>query len=346
MHVSATTATVTAVNALRAAGVPQGSAELQADLLVDAELRGLASHGMLRLPRILERIDNGVANPATTGRQQWVADALLDVDGENGLGPVVATAALDAISERAKTTGIACTTIRANNHLGALAWYVRRIATGGQICLAMTTSEAITHPYGGRTALIGSNPIAFGVPAQPSPLVFDMATSLVSMGKIHDHANRGRELEPGWALDRAGEPTTDPVAAKDGAIAPFGGAKGYGLGIAIEVLVASLTNTALGTQVKGTLDSVHAPTKGDIFIVIQPNSSDPITAVSAYLDEVRTSPATSADTPVTVPGDRSETRRRLTESDGFDVPDAIWQHLVARAQAVTGTHTQERLHQQ
>ena len=345
MHVSATTATMIAIGALRAAGVPEEAAELQADLLVDAELRGLASHGMLRLPRILERIDNGVANPATTGRQRWVADALLDVDGENGLGPVVATVALDAVSERATTTGIACATIRANNHLGALAWYVRRIATGGQICLAMTTSEAITHPYGGRTALIGSNPIAFGVPAHPSPLVFDMATSLVSMGKIHDHANRGRELEPGWALDRAGEPTTDPVAAKNGAIAPFGGAKGYGLGIAIEVLVASLTNTALGTQVKGTLDSVHASTKGDIFIVMQPNSSGPITSISTYLDEVRASPAASSDSPVAVPGDRSQARRVLAESEGFDVPDAIWEHLVARAQAGSGPRTQERLHQ-
>lgn len=332
MHATAATASATAVAALLAAGVPERSAHLQADLLVDAELRGLPSHGLLRLPRLLERIDNGVANPTTTGRAKWTADALLDVDGENGLGPVVATAALDAVRERAKTTGIACASIRSNNHLGALAWYVRRIAEGGQICIAFTTSEAIVHPYGGRTALVGSNPIAIGVPAHPRSLVFDIATSVVSMGKIHDYANRGEPLAVGWALDQHGEPTTDAAAARSGAIAPFGGAKGYGLGIALGALVASMTNTSLGTEVKGTLDSVNIPTKGDIFIVAQTHSEDSSHQVSAYLDEVRNSPAARADTPVAIPGDRSDARRAEATVEGVDIPDGIWDRIVARAQ--------------
>jgi L-2-hydroxycarboxylate dehydrogenase (NAD+) len=331
MRVTAAFASVTAMAALRAAGVPEESARIQTELLMDAELRGLPSHGLLRLPRLLDRIKNGVANPLTTGRHEWSSDAVLDVDGENGLGPVVASAALRTIQERAQRTGIACATIRSNNHLGALAWYVRKVAEDGQVCIALTTSEAIMHPFGGRAALVGSNPIAIGVPARPRPLVFDMATSLVSMGKVHDYANRGQALDEGWALDSAGEPTTDAAAARDGAIAPFGGAKGYGLGIALEALVAALTSTSLGTEVKGTLDSISEPTKGDIFIVAKLHSPGAVDAVSTYLDQVRDSPRANPAIPVAVPGDRSDVRYAVATAEGFDVPDDIWNRILIQS---------------
>jgi LDH2 family malate/lactate/ureidoglycolate dehydrogenase len=336
MHVSAHEATALARTALCVAGASAGASELQADLLIDAELRGLPSHGLLRLPRLLDRIVNGVADPVVTGHHSWTGTALLSVDGQHGLGPVVATTALDVIAERARSTGVACAVIGSANHLGALAWYVRRVAAAGQICIAMTTSEAIVHPYGGRTALLGSNPIAIGVPARPRPLVFDMATSIVSMGKIHDYANRSQPLEQGWALDSQGEPTTDAAAARDGAIAPFGGAKGYGLGIALEVLVASMTGTALGAEITGTLDSTSLATKGDVFIVVQPrlatDGADSQSSVSSYLEQVRQSPPAHDGVPVSVPGDRSDAAWAATTSAGFEVPDQIWYELRRRAQ--------------
>ncbi|MCW1100123.1 Ldh family oxidoreductase [Streptomyces sp. RS2] len=327
MHTTAQDATALAVRALTSAGVPSEAAALQADLLVDSEMRGLPSHGLLRLPRLVERIHNGVANPAETGVHRWIADALLDVDGRDGLGPVVATAALDKISERAHSAGIACAEIRASNHLGALAWYVRRVAAAGQVVVALTTSEAIMHPFGGTQALVGSNPIAIGVPVDDQrPLVFDMATTLVSMGKVHDYANRGRDLPPGWALNEAGEPTQDAASAKTGALAPFGGAKGYGLAIAFEALVVALTGTHLGREVAGTLDSVSRPTKGDVFIVAEPRSGTG-QAIAAYLDEVRRSRPSTPGIPVAVPGDRSDSRRLHSEQHGFEVPDGVWTQI-------------------
>ncbi len=320
-----------AVAALVAAGVPEGAARLQADLLVDAESRGLPSHGLLRLPRLVSRIRNGVADPVSTGVRNWRGDALLEVDGGNGLGPVVACAALDVVSERASETGIACAAITASNHLGALGWYVRAVAERGQVCIALTTSEAIMHPHGGRTAMIGSNPIAIGVPGTPQPMVFDMATSVVAMGKVHDYANKDVPLEPGWARDAAGEPTVDAAAAKEGAIAPFGGAKGYGLGLAFGALVASVTGSETGRRVTGTLDATLPATKGDLFIVVEVASAAVSTGVSRYFDEVRASAPADGRVPVSVPGDGSARRLAGAVAHGLEIPDAVWRSITAPA---------------
>lgn len=310
-------------------GVGEAHARLQAELLIEADLRGRPSHGLLRLNRIRERIANGVANPAATGRHDW-RGAFLSVDGEAGLGPVVAQSALDALSEKVGQTGIAIAGIANNNHIGMLAFYAERIARGGLVAIALSTSEALVHPYGGRKAMLGTNPIAIGVPAADGPFVFDMATSLVSMGQVYDYANRGQALPQGWALDAEGRPTTDAEAAKAGSIAPFGEAKGYALGLAFEVLVVALTASAIGRDVVGTLDSDKACNKGDVFIVIDP-AMQPATgaAISAYLDAVR---ASGMDRAVQVPGDRAtrERERRLVE--GIDIPAPLWEQILSLGQ--------------
>jgi LDH2 family malate/lactate/ureidoglycolate dehydrogenase len=312
---------------LCAHGVPAGAAGLQADLLVAAELRGHPSHGVLRLRRIVERIRSGVADPRTTGAHSWRGSALLEVDGEQGLGPVVATSALRAVQERARTTGLAAAVIRHNNHLGMLSWYVERVAREGQIAIATCTSEALVHPWGGRRALIGTNPLSIGVPAVPEPLVLDMATGLVSMGKIHDHALRGLALARGWALDEDGEPTTDAHAAMTGSIAPFGEAKGYALGVSLEVLVAALTRSATGTAVRGTLDSDRPSSKGDVFIVFDDPGPAAAAATGAYLQTVRDCEAADGGEPVQVPGDRGRRRRAEAVAGGVELADEVWQDL-------------------
>jgi LDH2 family malate/lactate/ureidoglycolate dehydrogenase len=184
------------------------------------------------------------------------------------------------------------------------------------------------HPFGGRKAMIGTNPIAIGVPSSPHPMVLDMATGLVSMGKIHDHANRGAPIPLGWALDEKGDPTTDASAAKKGAIAPFGGAKGYALGIAFEVLVASLAASAIGTDVKGTLDSVNVSNKGDLFIVIAPPHAESAKAlVTEYLDSIRAAAPADPEHPVLAPGDRAHKVRSQSEKRGVYLDDGLWDDL-------------------
>lgn len=309
-------------------GVPAAHAQIQAKLFIGAQMRGTASHGLLRLRRVVERLNAGFAVAGETGELNWTAPGFLAVNGKNGLGPVVALTALDAVIPRARQNGIAVAAIRDANHLGAIAFYADYVARQGLTVIALTISEALVHPYGGRRAMIGTNPVAIGVPADPEPLVLDMATSLVSMGKIHDHANRAAPIPEGWALDAAGNPTTDAAAAKDGAIAPFGGAKGYALGLAFEVLVASLAESAIGTGVKGTLDSVHASNKGDLFIVIAPPHAEAAKAlVSQYLTEVRASPPMEPGRPVLIPGDRAHAARDKSRTQGVHLDEGLWEDL-------------------
>lgn len=310
--------------ALVKAGVPEAHAAIQVDLLIEADLRGRASHGLQRLPRIIERIRNGVLNPATTGSAVWVQQSFLQIDGESGLGPVVGFSALQQVTRRARDTGIAIAAISNNNHLGMLALYAERVAQAGQILIALTTSEALVHPWGGREAMLGTNPISIGVPAKPLPFVLDMATSLVSMGQIHDHANRDQPIVPGWALDANGDPTVDAIAARNGALAPFGGAKGYALGLSFELLVAALTGSALGKHVKGTLDTVHPCNKGDIFIAIEPGSHGVADAMTAYLDDIRLSAPSLPGKSVAIPGDRAHMQRAANLENGISVAPKVW----------------------
>ena len=320
----------TCLAALAQVGTPDANARLQVSLLLEAELRGHVSHGLLRLPRLIERIANGVADAATTGKQAWRGN-LLDVDGQNGLGPVVAMAALDAVSERAREAGVAVAAIRDCNHLGMLAWYAEQIAARGQAVIGFTTSEALVHPWGGRQGMLGTNPIAIGVPAEPRPLVMDMATSIVSMGKVHDYANRGQPLPAGWALDADGDPTTDAAAAKAGSVAPFGGAKGYALGLAIELLVSSLAASAIGRDVVGTIDSANACNKGDLFIVLQPHPAGG-GIVSGFLETLRQSASADPENPIRIPGERALARRDAALASGrIEVTSEIWDRITALA---------------
>jgi LDH2 family malate/lactate/ureidoglycolate dehydrogenase len=316
---------------LRNAGAPEDHARMQATHLVEADLRGRASHGLLRLPRLVERIENGVLAPDTSGTSRWRGTALLEVNGQMGFGPVVAYAALDEVCARARETGVAAAAIHNNNHIGMLALFAETVARNGQAVIALSTSEALVHPWGGRKAMQGTNPIAIGVPANPDPFVLDMATSMVAMGTIHDHANRGRPIPADWALDANGDKTTDPHAAKSGALAPFGEAKGYALGLAFEVLVACLTASALGADVVGTLDSTRPCNKGDVFIVVEPAAASVSGAIAAYLDAVRACAPTDPSRPVAVPGDRALAHRDKAMRDGISIPAEIWATLQALA---------------
>jgi L-2-hydroxycarboxylate dehydrogenase (NAD+) len=312
------------LDVLHGLGAGASEAEDQADVLLEGDLRGRSSHGVQRLPVIAERIRRGLIVPQAQPVEEWSAEAMLTVDGANGFGPHVAFRATAAVSERARRTGVAAATIRRASHLGILAVYVERIAAAGQVGLAFTTSEALVHPWGGRTALVGTNPIAVAMPTGEEPFVLDMATGAISRGEVIARGHRGEPLPPGAAVDADGRPTTDPVAAA--AISPFGGAKGFGLGLAIELFVAALTGTALGEDVRGTLDVTEPVSKGDLVIAFDPRDAA-WARLAQYLDELRASPPAAGTAGVMIPGERAraERRRRLTE--GIPLPAALWREL-------------------
>ncbi|NVP57709.1 Ldh family oxidoreductase [Mycoplana rhizolycopersici] len=315
---------------LEARDVPPANARLQADLLLEAELRGLPSHGLQRLPLILSRLDKGLADPRARGTGTWRRRSFLSVEGERGLGPAVMMHALQTMRPVLDETGITIAAIRNANHIGMLAYYAEAAARSGVIGIVMSTSEALVHPFGGTRAMLGTNPLAIGIPSGDKPFILDLATSVVSMGKINNHAMRGVPIPSGWAVDSEGRPTTDPQAAKTGAIAPFGGAKGYGLGLAIELLVATLAGSNLAPDVNGTLDDIHAVNKGDVLILIDASAGDGnARSLAAYLDHLRRSPPSDPASPVAVPGDGARKRRAATERLGIELPQSLLEHLLA-----------------
>lgn len=335
--IEATQERVLIVDVLRHLGANLQEAADQANALVEGDLRGRPSHGVQRLPVIAERIRAGLIQPGAGQRTTWTAEAMLAVDGCFGFGPHVASRAATMISERAARTGVAAAAIRNASHLGMLALYVEPLARAGLVALGFTTSEALVHPWGGRIALVGTNPIAVALPAGPEPFVMDMATGAISKGEVIARMLRGQDLPPGAAVDASGSPTVDPVAADRGAISPFGGAKGFALGLAIELCVAALTGTALGERVRGTLDVTDPVTKGDVLIVFDPLASglEPFgERLGEYLRELRASPAAPGFDGVTIPGDRTSATRRRRLAEGIPLPAALWRELVALREVV------------
>ncbi|WP_244537986.1 Ldh family oxidoreductase [Mesorhizobium sp. YR577] len=313
--------------ALERVGVPGSHAALQADLLMEAELRGVASHGLLRLSRIVSRVSNNVADPIATGAHTWLSEGFLSVDGQRGLGPVVANAALEALIDRARKTGIAAAAITNSNHIGMLAWYAEKAALLGFSLVVLSTSEALVHPWGARKAMIGTNPIAIGIPTDSGPFVMDTATSVVSMGEIYDHAHRKAAMPDHWALDENGNPTSDAEAAKKGAIAPFGQAKGYALGLAFELLVSGLAASAIGREVSGTLDDTRICNKGDLIIVMPGPRRD----LSAYLQAIRQMEPAAGFDAVLIPGERGRQCRDRRLREGVPIVGEVYESLLRLA---------------
>ena len=235
--------------ALAAVSVPESDAAVIADSLLEADLRGVYSHGIQLLHRYVRGLRNGI-NP--TAEVSTVADAggLVVLDGGGGMGQVVSVRAMSLAIERARSHGTATVVVRNSNHMGALAYYGMMAVEQGMIGVCSTNGPAIMAPWGGTTETVGNNPLCIAAPAGESyPVVLDMATSTAARNKIRVAAARGESLPPDWALDRQGRPTTDAEEALLGLVAPMAGAKGFALTVALEVLASVLAGGLTGKEV-------------------------------------------------------------------------------------------------
>jgi ureidoglycolate dehydrogenase (NAD+) len=213
-----------------------------ATTLVDANLRGVDSHGVLRLPayerRITERLVDPTATPVVA-----VEGSVVRVDANGAAGQIATRAAVEAALQLSRETGVATAAVRGSTHFGAAGFYARWLAEQGAIGLVVSNSEPIVVPHGGREPLLGTNPIAFAAPTRGAPVSLDMATSTSAMGKVLVAQAAGRPIPPTWGVDAQGEPTTDANAVT--ALLPAGGPKGYGLGFLVEILGGVLTGAAV-----------------------------------------------------------------------------------------------------
>ena len=232
-----------------AVGVPAEHARTVADNLVQGELHGLASHGVSRLLEVYaERFVGGGINPhpAVEVIRQDRGCAL--IDGDNGPGAVVGTAAMSLAVDLAREHGSGWVAVRNSSHYGAAFLYARMAMAEGMIGFSSTNTVVQQAPYGGRTKLLGTNPLCIGVPGGVhGPIILDMATSQTARGKIQVAAIDGKAIPLGWAVDKQDRPTTDPTRAWR--LLPLGGYKGYGLALMMEILSAVISGAMVGTQV-------------------------------------------------------------------------------------------------
>lgn len=265
---------------------PEDAAEL-ADSLVDADLRGVHSHGVLRVPDYVKKLTEEGVDPLGKPAVVSIRGGAILIDGGNSMGQIGGAFAMRAAIDRARTTGIAMATVRNSNHCGAMDRYVLIAIESGMIGLAGTNAIPTMAPWGGIDRIVGINPLAVGFPAgAESPLVLDIAFGATAHGKIRVYAQKGAHLPPDWVFGADGEPTTDPVAGLAGLIQPIGQPKGVGLGMVVGMLSTLLSGAGYGTEL-GSMEAGPAPGRdGHFFIALDPGFFVEPSAYRARVDAV------------------------------------------------------------
>lgn len=276
---------VTAVFA--ACGMGNDDAHLLAETLVHADLRGVHSHGTLRVPDYVKKLTKDGVNPRGRPRIVGGRGAAIVVDADNSMGQIAGTFAMQAAIERAREHGLAFAGVRGSNHCGALDWYTLMAARADMVGLAGTNALPTMAPWGGAEKIVGINPLSVAFPGKAAqPFVLDFAFGATAHGKIRVYHQKGSPIPEGWAFDREGRPTTDAAAALEGLIQPIGGHKGVGLGMAVGMLSSLLSGAAYGLESGNMVDGAKVGTDGQFFMAIDISAFAEVDEVKTRVDRI------------------------------------------------------------
>lgn len=245
------------VELTKKAGLPEEQARILADTLIDADLKGIDTHGVLRLPVYVKRMESGVINVKEAIPAVREKGAIQHLDVRNGLGQVACVRGMGLAIAKAEQFGLGACGVFNSNHCGVLGYYTELAAEKRMIGLSTSNVFPLMAPVGGKEKVVGNNPLAVSVPrAQGPPITYDLATSTVSYGKVLTFLRRGEKIPLDWALDDKGLPTDNPeeVISKRGSMTPFAGHKGYGLAFILEILAGVLTGAGFGRQLHSLYD--------------------------------------------------------------------------------------------
>lgn len=322
-----------------AAGAPPDTAQTVAAMLVEANLKGHDSHGVLRIPQYVDRVKSGQIRPAARPKVLAERGATSLVSGEWGFGQPAGVVATDEAVRHAREYGIGAAGLVQCNHLGRVGVYVERAADAD--CAAMVwvgglgTRPAV--PHGGSRSALGTNPISLGFPVQDEhPVVLDYATTAIAVGKIMVARAAGKPLPPGLMIDRNGQPTTDPGDFyNDGALLPFGGHKGYALSVLSELLGQALTGSECHDP--GTAEDVFRRA-GALFVAIHLGAFRPLEeakeAARHVVVRLRKVPPAPGVESVQTPGEPEARTMRQRLAGGVEIADATWRSIAAAAAAL------------
>ena len=307
------------------AGLPPDDARLVADTLVQADLWGHQSHGVLRLPWYLARLKAGVCTVVAAPSFVVDAGAVAVIDGGDAMGQVLTAHAMRDAIRRAKAHGIAAVALRNSNHFGTALYFTLMAARAGCVAFLSTNASPAMAPWGGRQKTVGTNPWSWAAPAgKYAPMVLDIANTGVARGKIYLARQKGQPIPEGWAIDAEGAPTTDAAAAIDGIILPMAGHKGYAIAAMMDMLSGVLTGSAFGTGVAGPYQTERKSGAGQMMIVLNIEAFQPLPDFEARMErmigELKAVPLAVGHEEIFYPGEieaRNEVRNRR---DGLVLP--------------------------
>ena len=326
-------------NGLQAAGLPPTDASAVATLMAQADLQGSDGHGVIRLPQYVKRIRAGGINTKPNIRVVNEKAAMAVVDGDNGMGHLVMSHAVDVAIAKARNAGVAWVGARGSNHAGPASLYVRKAVDNNMIALYFAVGNA-NHlpPWGGMDMLLSTNPIAVGIPNADGPaVVLDMATTVAAYGKVKAKAKRGEAMPEGWMIDRQGQPLLDPKRAEEGFLLPIGAHKGYGLALIVGLLAGTLNGAAMGRDVVDfNHDHVTPTNTGQSVLVIDLHAfGDPAmfkAAVGHVANQLRSSAKLPGVQRIWLPGEQSHEKRSAYSTQGIPIAAGLVAELNALAQ--------------
>ena len=331
-------------------GLSVADADCVAEALVEADLRGIHSHGLTRVPIYTERLARGLFNPAPAIQVERRGAAVASIDGDSGMGAVVGFLsgmfgvggrhAVETAAEIAAEAGAAVVGVRHTNHFGIAALYAEALVQRGLVAIVCSNAPPTMAPHGGRQALFGTNPLAFGIPTPgPRPVLADMATSIVARGKIILARQRGETIPLGWALDSDGRPTGDAEAALAGVVLPFGGAKGSAIALLVDMLAGVLTGARYGTDLPDFYEDLTR--KGDLgnfLLAIDPGRFMTAEAflkrVGRYIEMMDACPTAEGVERILLPGEIEASTRDHRLADGVPLTPDIIAGMTAAADRV------------
>nr|WP_246079127.1 Ldh family oxidoreductase [Paenibacillus piri] len=320
------------------AGVPRANAAIVAESLVQADLRGVESHGVVRTDIYMKRVEAGRMNPHAEPAVVSERDMVTLLDGSNNFGAVVGTRALDIAMARAKANGASIVGVRGSNHFGTGAYYALKAIEQDLILLVMSNASQTMPPTGGVRPFLGTNPLCVGVPAgQEQPFLLDMATSVVARGKIIVAAQKGEPIPSGWAIDKDGNPTNDAQAALNGSVLPLGGPKGYAISMFIDILSGVLTGAGYGKYVNNMYENWEEPQQvGHFFIAVDVSRFMPVEQFKRRMDDyirlIKAEPKAQGVEEILIPGELEHRQTLLRKRQGIRLPLKVAMELDAIGQ--------------
>lgn len=302
-----------------------------ADVLVHANLRGVDSHGVMRMEHYIRRLTAGGINPNAEIKIEETGSVTAIVDGDDGFGHAVAKAGMEAAIALAERSGVGVVTMKNSSHCGALSYFVHLAAQRQMIGMMMTNTDKFIVPFGAAEPFFGTNPLAFGFPAKSHPpIIVDMATSQAAVGKIFHAKEAGKPIPPDWGVDRSGKPTTDPSAVV--ALFPFGGQKGSALAMIVDLFSGILASSPFGPHVSVMYGDYEKKRKlGHYACAIDVSrflgKSRFLAQVDRLIEEMHAlQPAEGFDA-VLVPGEPEHAREQSRLREGIPIPEAVYHFL-------------------